>query len=135
MNLKSRFSLRKALRGESGQTVVMAALLTGVVLGMGGVVVDVGHADVRDREASGLNRRGRPLAAASQLPITSSNESSNTVTSTATSTAPYRANKNAYPNLKHAVGCDRRGDHSYSRVRERDRHGAMHQPPCWQMQS
>ena len=98
MNLKSRFSLRKALRGESGQTVVMAALLTGVVLGMGGVVVDVGHAYVCYRELQ-ASTDAAALAAASQLPITSSNESSNTVTSTATTYSAVSGNKNAYPNL------------------------------------
>jgi hypothetical protein len=98
MTLKSRFSVRHAIHNETGQTLVLAALMMALVLGMGGLVVDVGNAYVSYRELQ-ASTDAAALAAASQLPITAANQAGNTVTSTATLYSSVSGNKNAYLNL------------------------------------
>jgi hypothetical protein len=98
MTLKSRFSVRNAIHNETGQTLVLAALMMSLVLGMGGLVVDVGNAYVSYRELQ-ASTDAAALAAASQLPITAANEAGNTVASTGTLYSAVSGNKNAYLNL------------------------------------
>jgi hypothetical protein len=102
MTLKSFFSVRTAIVSERGQTLVITALMMAVVLGMGGLVVDIGNAYVSYRELQ-ASTDAAALAAASQLPITSANEASNTVTSTGTLYSAVSGNKNAYLNLNSPI--------------------------------
>ena len=83
MSRKGEFFLRRAIHNECGQTLIWTALLFALLLGIGGLVVDVGHAFICYRELQ-ASTDAAALAAASQLPITTSNESSNTVISTGT---------------------------------------------------
>ena len=98
MNREGKFSLRQAIHNECGQTLIWTALLFGLLLGIGGLVVDVGHAFICYRELQ-ASTDAAALAAASQLPITTSNASSNSVISTGTLYSAKSGNKNAYPSL------------------------------------
>ncbi len=98
MNRKSESLLHQAIHNESGQTLVWAALLLALMFGVGGLVVDLGHSYICYRELQ-ASTDAAALAAASQLPITTSNESSNTVSSTGTKFSSVSGNYNAYGNL------------------------------------
>jgi Flp pilus assembly protein TadG len=98
MSQLGKFLLRRVLRDESGQTLVWAALLLVVMMGMGGIVVDLGHAYVCYRELQ-ASTDAAALAAASQLPITTTNETSNLVVSTGKLYSSQSGGYNAYPNL------------------------------------
>ncbi len=98
MNQKSELFLRRSINNENGQTLVWAALLFGLLLGVGGLTVDLGHAYVCYRELQ-ASTDAAALAAASQLPITTSNESTNTTISTGTQYGAQSGKNNAYANL------------------------------------
>jgi Flp pilus assembly protein TadG len=96
MNRKSE--LRQSINNESGQAMIWTALMFALLLGVGGLTVDLGHGYICYRELQ-ASTDAAALAAASQLPITTSNESSNTVSSTATSYSSVSGNYNAIANL------------------------------------
>ncbi len=98
MNRLSKSLLYRALGDESGQSLVWAALLLVVMLGMGGMVVDLGHAYVCYRELQ-ASTDAAALAAAAQLPITTSNSTSNTVVATGKLYSSQSGGYNAYANL------------------------------------
>jgi Flp pilus assembly protein TadG len=98
MNRKNEFFLRRSIHGESGQTLVWSALLFALLLGVGGVTVDLGRAYVAYRELQ-ASTDAAALAAAAQLPITTANKTSNTVSSSATQFSSVSGSYNAYPNL------------------------------------
>ncbi len=90
--------LRQSIKNESGQTLIWTALLTGLLVGMGGLTVDLGHAYICYRELQ-ASTDAAAMAASSQLPITTSNESSNTVVSTGTKYSSQSGDYNAIANL------------------------------------
>ncbi len=98
MSEKSRSILRRALDDESGQTLVWVVLLFALLLGMGGLVVDLGRAYISYRELQATTDAAA-LAAAAQLPISTSNESSNAVSLAATNYSSVSGNYNAFANL------------------------------------
>ncbi len=102
MSKKNESIVRRALNDESGQTLVWVVLLFALLLGMGGLVVDLGRAYISYRELQATTDAAA-LAAASQLPITTSNESSNTVTSSATTYSSVSGNYNAFANLNSPI--------------------------------
>ena len=97
MNRKSEF-LRQSINDESGQTVVWMAFLAALLLGVGGLTVDLGHAYICSRELQ-ASTDAAAMAAASQLPITTSNQTTNTVVATGTQYGSQSGNYNALANL------------------------------------
>jgi Flp pilus assembly protein TadG len=102
MSGKSESFLYRAIHDESGQTLVWASLLLVLILGVGGLVVDVGHAYICYHELQ-ASTDAAALAAASQLPITTDNESSNTVSATGKQFSSQSGKYNAYSNLNTPV--------------------------------
>jgi Flp pilus assembly protein TadG len=98
MSRENESLLRRAIHNESGQTLVWATLLLALLLGVGGLVVDVGHAYICYHELQ-ASTDAAALAAASQLPITTSNESTNTAISTGKQFGAASGKNNAYPSL------------------------------------
>ncbi len=98
MSRKGQFFLHRAIHNECGQTLIWTALLFALLLGIGGLVVDVGHAFICYRELQ-ASTDAAALAAASQLPITTSNESTNTTISTGKQFGAASGKNNAYPSL------------------------------------
>ncbi len=98
MSRKSESLLRLAIHNESGQTLVWATLLLALLLGVGGLVVDVGHAYICYHELQ-ASTDAAAMAAASQLPITTSNELTNTTISLGKQFGAQSGNNNAYPSL------------------------------------
>lgn len=90
--------LRKSFNDESGQTLIWTALLMGLLVGMGGLTVDLGHAYICSRELQ-ASTDAAAMAAASQLPITTANQTTNTVVSTGTQYSAQSGNYNAIKNL------------------------------------
>ena len=78
MNGKIKFSLCRAINNEDGQALIWTAIMVTLLVGVGGLTVDLGRAYVAYRELQ-ASTDAAALAAASQLPITTSNKSSNTV--------------------------------------------------------
>ena len=98
MSRKCESILRRAVDDESGQTLVWVVLLFALLLGMGGLVVDLGRAYISYRELQ-ASTDAAALAAAAQLPITASNKSSNALTLAATKYSSVSGNYNAFGNL------------------------------------
>ena len=98
MNRQRAYLLLHELTDESGQTMLWAVVLIALVLGMGGLTVDIGHAYVCYSELQ-ASTDAAALAAASQLPITTLNKTTNAVTSTATQYSSVSGNNNAFANL------------------------------------
>jgi Flp pilus assembly protein TadG len=102
MKRKSEFFLCRVINDESGQTLIWTALMIAMLVGVGGLTVDLGRAYVSYRELQ-ASTDAAALAAASQLPITTTNKSSNTVSSTATKYSSVSGNYNAFANLNTPV--------------------------------
>jgi Flp pilus assembly protein TadG len=98
MSRKSESLLRWAIHNESGQTLVWSTLLLALLLGVGGLVVDIGRAYICYHELQ-ASTDAAALAAAAQLPITTSNLSTNTVISTGKQFGAASGKNNAYPSL------------------------------------
>ena len=97
MNRKSG-SLRQSINDESGQTLIWSVFLFALMLGIGGLTVDLGHAYICSRELQ-ASTDAAAMAAASQLPITTSNQTTNTVVSTGTQYGSQSGKYNAIANL------------------------------------
>jgi hypothetical protein len=97
MNRKSG-SLLQSINDESGQTLIWSAFLFALMLGIGGLTVDLGHAYICSRELQ-ASTDAAAMAAASQLPITTSNQTTNTVVSTGTQYGSQSGKYNAIANL------------------------------------
>lgn len=85
--------LHALLAGESGQSLPLIALVVALVIGMGGIAVDVGHAFVCKRQ---LQASTDAAALAGAYALTSSNATSASVKSVASSYSSASGGANAY---------------------------------------
>lgn len=92
MSRKIGSSLRAVLDNQAGQTLVWWALLIPLMLGVGGIVVDVGYAYICYRQLQ-TSTDAAALAAASGLP------SATTAVTYGTNFSAAPGNSNAYPTL------------------------------------
>jgi hypothetical protein len=84
--------VRRAINEESGVSMAWAVILLPLILGIGGLGVDVGYAYIGYRELQ-ISTDAAAMAAAGALPDTTA------ATTAATSFSSVKGNKNAYPIL------------------------------------
>lgn len=86
--------LPRWLAAESGQMLPLIALLSALVLAMGGICIDVGHAFICKRE---LQTSADAAALAGAWALTATNATAGSVQSLASAYSSARGNKNANP--------------------------------------